>query len=177
MKTSYAISKWSLIGIILLFLSCQTPVQEETQQNADPYAKSLLNVNKYMQERNRELILAFLDRTGWAMYETSSGLWYMILEQGGGARPGIDHMVVYAYETRLMNGELCYSADTIDPKKIVIGKGSVEAGIEEGLQLIGEGGKARLIVPPYLAHGNFGDREKIPGSAILLVDLEVVELR
>lgn len=121
--------------------------------------------------------MAFLERTGWKMQETKTGLWYMILEEGTGSRAVRDDMVVYAYETRLLSGELCYSADTIDPKKIVIGKGGLEAGIEEGLLLLGEGGKARLIIPPYLAHGNFGDRQKIQGGALLLAEVEVVRIR
>ena len=177
MKLSYALSKWSLIAVILLLSSCQTPVQEEVKRGGDLHSKSLLNVNKYMQERNRELIMAFLERTGWEMQESATGLWYMILEEGIGDKAELDNMVVYAFETRLMSGELCYSANTIDPKKIVIGKGGVEAGIEEGLCLLGEGGKARLIVPTYLAHGNFGDRQEIPGGALLLVDLELVGIR
>lgn len=130
-----------------------------------------------MQERNREQITAFINRTGWEMKETSTGLWYMILEPGEGEQISGENFVVYSYETKLLSGKFCYSADTINPKKIVIGKGSVEVGIEEGLKLLRENSRARFIIPPYLAHGNFGDRQEIPGAAILLVEVDVIRVR
>ncbi|MCA1747293.1 MAG: hypothetical protein LC655_06320 [Bacteroidales bacterium] len=43
--------------------------------------------------------------------------------------------------------------------------------------LLREGSKARFIIPPYLAHGNFGDMDKVPGSAILLTEVEVLEVK
>jgi FKBP-type peptidyl-prolyl cis-trans isomerase FkpA len=177
MKIHCAISKWSFILVLVLLGSCKTPVQEKQEKAIDPYTKPLLQANKYMQERNREQIHAFIARTGWEMQETESGLWYMILEPGDGASILQDNMVVYSYKTRLLSGKFCYGADTTNPKKIVIGNGGVEAGIEEGLKLLKENGKARLIVPPYLAHGNFGDQKEIPAAAILLVELDVIRVR
>lgn len=111
------------------------------------------------------------------MKETPTGLWYMIIEEGAGRKVKQDDVVTYSYEIKLLDGTYCYSADTINPKKIVIGKGGVEAGIEEGLLLLKANSKARLIVPPYLAHGNFGDRDKIPGAAILIVELNLIDIQ
>ena len=177
MKMSCVTSKWYFIVLLLLLSSCKTPVQEQEKRAVDPYTKPLLQANKYMQERNREQIMAFIDRTGWEMQETATGLWYMILKQGEGDPILQDNMVVYAYETSLLSGKFCYSADTTNPKKIVIGKGGVEAGIEEGIKLLKEKGRARLILPPHLAHGNFGDRQEIPVAAILLVEVDVIRVR
>lgn len=176
MKRIYAISSWSVLLIIILLSACKTPVQERVNVYSDPYSKPLLEANRYMKERNREQIKAFIDRAGWQMKETPTGLWYMILEKGHGPVAHQDNFVVYSYKTRLLNGTYCYSADTIDPKKIVIGTGNVEAGIKEGLLLLSENCKARFIIPPYLAHGNFGDRDKIPGASILIVDINVLML-
>ncbi len=167
----------TLYAILLLTSGCNTPLQEKQDDPGTEVHRTLLKTNQYMRERHREHIMAFADRAGWEMTETPTGLWYMILEQGNGPRVQRENLVSYAYETRLINGQLCYGADTNAPKKIVIGKGGVEAGIEEGLRLLKEGGKARFIVPPYLAHGNFGDGDKIPGSAILLTDVYVLSVK
>ncbi len=130
-----------------------------------------------MRERNRELIMAFIERVGWNMTETSTGLWYMILDPGGNIPVERNKLVYYAYETRLINGTFCYAADTTAPGKIVVGKGNIEAGLEEGMLLLRNKSKARFIIPPYLAHGNFGDRDKIPGSSILIIDVQILDVK
>ncbi len=177
MKTNCAIKSCSVLIFVILLSACKTPVLESIKVESDPYAEPLIEVNSYIKERNRDQIVAFIDRVGWKMTETSTGLWYMILEQGTGNGVQQDNFVVYSYQTRLLNGTYCYGADTINPKTIVIGKGNVEAGIEEGLILLNENCKARFIIPPHLAHGNFGDRDKIPGTSNLIVDIDVLMIR
>ena len=59
----------------------------------------------------------------------------MRMKDGEGSQIERDRFVSYAYETRLLTGKICYSADTINPKSIVVGKGNIEAGLEEGLLL------------------------------------------
>ncbi len=178
MKMNCAIKSYSVLIIIILLSACKTtPVLERIKEESDPYSEPLLEVNRYIKERNRDQIVAFIDRSGWIMTETSTGLWYMIMEQGSGPLVQEGDFVVYSYKTRLLSGTYCYSADTINPKTIVIGKGNVEAGVEEGLLLLNENSKARFIIPPHLAHGNFGDRDKIPGTSNLIVDINVLMLR
>jgi FKBP-type peptidyl-prolyl cis-trans isomerase len=152
-------------------------VQEKVPDTNTVIKNSFVETNKYIRQRNSDYIRAFIDRLGWEMTETPTGLWYMIMEPGKGDRVEKDKFISYSFETRLINGKLCYSADTINPKKIVVGKGNIEAGIEEGLLLLRKGSKARFIIPPYLAHGNFGDMNKIPGSSILLVNVNVLEVK
>jgi FKBP-type peptidyl-prolyl cis-trans isomerase FkpA len=168
---------FSCITFVLLAQSCKAPVQEQEENNNARFKKSFLETNSYIRERHRDQIMAFSERLGWEMNETPTGLWYMITGQGEGAAVQKNKMIYYAYETRLLNGTICYVADTIEPKKVVVGKGNIEAGLEEGLLLLSEGSKARFIIPPYLAHGNFGDMKKVPGSSILLIEVEVLEVK
>ena len=163
--------------LILILHSCRTPVQEKAVNQNAKYKKSFVETNRYIRERHREQILAFTERVGWEMTETNTGLWYMIIEPGSGLTVQRNKMIYYTYKTRLLNGTICYASDTIEPKKIVVGKGNIEAGLEEGLLLLSKNSKARFIIPPYLAHGNFGDMNKIPGSSILLVEVEVLEVK
>jgi FKBP-type peptidyl-prolyl cis-trans isomerase len=164
-------------SVLFSLYSCHAPLQEPESAPDDKVGRSLIETNKYMRERHREYIIAFKNRVGWEMTETSTGLWYMIVETGDGPPVQRDKLVSYAFETRLINGEICYSADTTDPKTIVVGKGNIEADLEEGLLLLREGSTARFIMPPYLAHGNFGDMKCIPGSAILITELQVTEVK
>ncbi len=162
---------------IMLVVSCKTPVQEQKADEADHLHESFIETNRYMRERNRDHIMAFVNRAGWNMNETPTGLWYEIMEKGEGPRVEKEKFVRYIYTTRLITGKICYRADTTAPKKIVVGKGNIEAGLEEGLLLMREGGRARFMIPPYLAHGNFGDGDCIPGSSVLLIDIEIIEVK
>jgi FKBP-type peptidyl-prolyl cis-trans isomerase FkpA len=161
----------------LLLVSCKTPVQEPAEGPDETVNRSLIATNQYMRERHREHIMAFIDRAGWEMTESSTGLWYEILRRGTGPLVEQDKLVVFTHETRLLNGKICYTAGPEDPKKIISGKGNIEAGLEEGLRMMREGGKARFMIPPHLAHGNFGDRQCIPGSSVLLITVEVLEVK
>ncbi len=171
--------KKQLILAIGLFMmaACRTPVQERVEVADDGTEQIFIETNKYIRERHRDHILAFAGRVGWEMTETPTGLWYMIIEKGDGPTVQRGKLVTYTYETRLLNGKLCYSASVNEPKRIVAGKGNVEAGLEEGLLLLREGNKARFMVPPHLAHGNFGDMDQIPGSSVLLIEVHVIEVK
>lgn len=166
-----------LFTLLLLIQSCKAPVQERAEVVEDHVGRTFIETNMYIRERHREHIMAFINRAGWEMTETSTGMWYMVLERGDGPLVERNKLVSYAFETRLITGKICYSADTSDPKKTVTGKGGVEAGLEEGLLLLREGSRARFIIPPYLAHGNFGDGDKIPGSSILLTEVDILEVK
>lgn len=167
-----------LLLVFLFFMAgCKPPVQERTTGPDQLVKHSLIETNQYMRERHREQIRAFADRAGWDMTETSTGLWYEIMRRGTGPAVEKDKLVAYAYETRLLNGKVCYTADTANPKKIISGKGNIEAGLEEGLLLMHGGGKARFMIPPHLAHGNFGDRQCIPGSSVLIIIVEILEVK
>ena len=166
-----------LFTLLLLTQSCNAPVQERSEEVADHVGRTFIETNLYIRVRHREHIMAFINRVGWDMTETSTGLWYMLLERGDGPTVERNKLISYTYETRLITGNICYSADTAAPKTIVTGKGGIEAGLEEGLLLLREGSRARFIIPPYLAHGNFGDGDKIPGSSILITEVEILEVK
>jgi len=170
-------SRYLLVALIaLIACSCKTPVQEREENQGDKIGESFIETNKYIRERHRDQIMAFATRAGWEMTETPTGLWYQVLQRGMGSSVQTGKLVTYTYTTQLINGKICYSADTSNPKKIVVGKGHIEAGLEEGLLLMREGGRARFMIPPYLAHGNFGDGGCIPGSSILIVEVEVLSV-
>jgi FKBP-type peptidyl-prolyl cis-trans isomerase len=51
----------------------------------------------------------------------------------------------------------------------------VESGLHEGIKYMKKGEKARLILPPHLAHGLIGDMNKIPMNATLIYDIQVID--
>jgi peptidylprolyl isomerase len=49
-------------------------------------------------------------------------------------------------------------------------------GWKEGIQLLNVGGKAKLIIPPYLGYGARGAGDAIPPNSSLVFDVEVVSI-
>ena len=166
-----------LVFLILLMDSgCRTPVQEQQELEPDPLPEQFIRVNQYIQQRQQDQISAFLERVGWPAETTPSGLWIVVETPGTGKRIEENSRVTYAFESTLLTGTPCYSATPENPKIITIGRGGVESGVEEGMKHLSEGAKATFLIPPHLAHGNFGDRDKIPGNSVLIYHVEVLKV-
>ncbi|XP_051519757.1 peptidyl-prolyl cis-trans isomerase FKBP10 isoform X1 [Myxocyprinus asiaticus] len=56
-----------------------------------------------------------------------------------------------------------------------IGMGYVIAGMDKALQGVCMGERRRVTVPPHLAYGENGSGELIPGSAVLIFDLHIID--
>ena len=165
-----------MVGM-LLFLACDPPVQHQpaAQQNSIP--EKFVDANRYMQQRHQDHISAFVERVGWEAEVTPSGLWIVMEKAGNGNRVVYDARVTYSFTSQLLDGTPCYKASEQEPRVIRIGTGGVETGVEEGLNKLQEGAIATFIIPPYLAHGNFGDRNKIPGNSVVIYKVKVLEVQ
>lgn len=144
------------------------PVEESKRTEQE-----FLKVNQYLRMRHQDHIEAFVSRTGWEMQTSSTGLWYNITPSNSDKQVLLDSRISYSFSSMLLDGTPCYSNPS---KAIVVGKGGIESGVEEGLLLMEEGDSATLIIPPHLGHGNFGDRKKIPGNSVLIYQLRVLKV-
>jgi FKBP-type peptidyl-prolyl cis-trans isomerase FkpA len=163
------------ILIIIFLLSCDPPVQEQQVAHEDPYKEQFVRTNRYLQMRHQDQIAAFVERVGWDAQKTASGLWIVIEEKGSGLTIVEGDVVSYAFSSTLLDGTACYEATSKNPKQVQVGKGGIESGVEEGLKHLKRGSRAILLIPPHLAHGNFGDRDKIPGNSVLIYRMELME--
>ncbi|MGB5540464.1 MAG: FKBP-type peptidyl-prolyl cis-trans isomerase [Gammaproteobacteria bacterium] len=86
---------------------------------------------------------------------TGTGLQYKVIEAGTGKTPRATDQVTVNYRGTLTNGnEFDSSYQRNEPSKFRLD--SVIKGWTEGLQLIKEGGKIQLVIPPALAYGDRG---------------------
>lgn len=91
--------------------------------------------------------------------KTKSGLLYQILEKGSEKHPTENDTVIVHYTGTLTDGRKFDSSyDRGEPAKFPL-YGVIKGWIE-GIQLIGVGGKIKLVVPPDLAYGD----QSIPGQ-------------
>lgn len=115
------------------------------------------------------------NKTAEGIKTTASGLQYKITEEGKGASPKGDDVVVVNYKGTLIDGtEFDSSFKRNQPAEFPL-KGVIP-GWTEGLQLMKKGGKAQFFVPPNLAYGD-RPRQQIPGNAVLIFDVELLDIK
>ncbi len=104
--------------------------------------------------------------------KTESGLAYKIITPGGAKKPKETDTVEVHYHGTLISGEV-FDSSVERGQKVSFPLNRVIKGWTEGLQLIGEGGKIKLVIPSELAYGEHGAPPKIPGGATLVFEVEL----
>lgn len=108
---------------------------------------------------------------------TTSGLRYVEIAAGAGAAPQPGDLVKVHYTGTLTDGtKFDSSLDRGEPFSFRIGRGKVIKGWDEGIALMREGGKARLIIPPDLGYGEAGAGSVIPPNATLIFEVELISV-
>jgi len=161
----------------LFALSCNQKEPQNEGNNNPVKEKALIDANRQMVKAEDRQIKDMLERYGWKMTETGSGLRYLIYQEGPGLQPEEGKAVRLAYSVKLLNGDLIYSSEKDGMMEFIVGKGGVPAGLEEGILLLHVGDKAKLIIPSHLAYGLLGDQNKIPPKVTLVYDVHLVELK
>ena len=106
---------------------------------------------------------------------TDSGLQYEILASGSGATPGPTDTVSAHYHGTFEDGRVFDSSvDRGEPIDLPVN--GVIAGWTEALQIMKEGDKWRLTVPPELGYGSNGVGP-IPGNTTLVFEVELLLVR
>jgi FKBP-type peptidyl-prolyl cis-trans isomerase FkpA len=108
--------------------------------------------------------------------QTPSGLQYQILEPGAGKAPKATDTVLVNYRGTLLNGTE-FDSSYKRNKPIEFPLNGVIPGWTEGVQLIKEGGKVRLFIPPNLAYGSRGAGGAIGPDETLIFEVELLKVR
>ena len=109
-----------------------------------------------------------------SVVQTESGLQYMVLKEGTGAKPGPTDIVTVHYTGKLLDGTVFDSSEGGEPATFPLDK--VIPGWTEGLQLMSEGSEYRLFIPSELAYGSKGSGDKILPNATLIFDVKLIKV-
>ena len=126
-------------------------------------------------EKNRSEGAAFLaaNRSQKGVLTTPSGLQYMVLREGSGARPLASDTVRVNYEGKLLDGTVFDSSyERGEPVEFPLNR--VIAGWTEGVALMPVGAKYRFWIPSDLAYGPGGSPPRIGPNATLTFDVELL---
>ncbi|MEO8487912.1 MAG: FKBP-type peptidyl-prolyl cis-trans isomerase [Betaproteobacteria bacterium] len=106
-------------------------------------------------------------------------------KQGAGAeavsgRPVVVHYTGWLYDPALPEGKgrkFDSSVDRREPFSFPLGGGNVIRGWDEGVAGMKVGGKRTLVIPAAMGYGSRGAGGVIPPNAILVFDVELLEVR
>ena len=164
-----------LIFIIFFFLSGSCRNETDNRKvTVKPGNREMTELNRYLVQKDREIIQNYIERKDLKMTESPTGLWYLIKDEGTGQFIKDNDKVAMKYECQLLDGTVCYSSDDLGPRQVIIGKTDIEPGLNEGLRLLKPGAEAVFILPPFLAFGLVGDGKKIPPRTIIVYSVSVL---
>ena len=109
--------------------------------------------------------------------KTESGLQYKFIEAGGAdaRKPVPTDRIEVHYEGKLMNGRI-FDSTYQRNQTVTFRLDQVIPGWQEGLQLLSEGGKIQLCIPPDLAYGVRGRPPVIPPNSPLIFEVELIRI-
>ena len=144
-------------------------IQEESQARFEKQKTE----NTAAGEKFRE---AFAKEPG--VIKTKSGLLYKVIQEGTGAHPTANDTVIVHYVGTLTDGRKFDSSyERNEPATFPLN--GVIKGWTEGIQLIGVGGKIKLVVPPELAYEDKslpsqGNNANITPASTLVFEVELL---
>jgi len=119
-----------------------------------------------------------LEKVAAGFERTESGLRYQMIVNGSGKQAEKGKTVSVHYKGALENGtEFDNSYKRKKPIEFPLGMGHVIEGWDEGIALLKVGDKARFVIPSYLGYGERGAGGVIPPNAILVFDVELMDVK
>ncbi len=110
--------------------------------------------------------------------KTESGLRYQFIQKGNGKQAEKGKTVSVHYSGQLENGRIFdNSYSRKKPIEFPLGRGMVIEGWDEGIALLHVGDKARFVIPPHLGYGSAGAGGVIPPNAVLIFDVELMDVK
>jgi FKBP-type peptidyl-prolyl cis-trans isomerase len=119
--------------------------------------------------------LEYVEKTWPDAKKTTTGIRYVIQQEGQGDTPKPGDKVNVLYVGRLLNGKIFDQAtDPAQPFTFRVRREAVIEGWDQILQLMKKGEKRLVIIPPELAYGTRGQPPKIGRNQTLVFEMELI---
>ncbi len=144
----------------------------EAESAAARAERDRLQAEKNLKE-GREFLAANKEKEGVKTLE--SGLQYKVIKSGKGKTPTAKDRIRAHYHGTLLDGTV-FDSSVEREEPIEIDVSGVIKGWTEALQLMKVGDKWRLFIPSELAYGERGAGDSIGPNAVLIFDVELLEI-
>jgi FKBP-type peptidyl-prolyl cis-trans isomerase FklB len=156
--------------------------EQEIRETTAVFQKELMakqeEVAKKLGEKNKKEGEAFLaeNKKKEGVKTLPSGLQYKVIKEGTGKKPKITDTVTTHYRGNLIDG-IEFDSSYRRGKPAGFPVNGVIPGWTEALQLMGEGAKWQLFIPPNLAYGERGAGRDIGPDATLIFEIELISIQ
>jgi FKBP-type peptidyl-prolyl cis-trans isomerase FklB len=156
--------------------------EQEIRETTAVFQKELMakqeEVAKKLGEKNKKEGEAFLaeNKKKEGVKTLPSGLQYKVIKEGTGKKPKITDTVTTHYRGTLIDG-IEFDSSYRRGKPASFPANGVIPGWTEALQLMGEGAKWQLFIPPNLAYGERGAGRDIGPNATLIFEIELISIQ
>ena len=134
-------------------------------------------INKTKQKEEKVQLQQYLVKNKIFTDPTSTGLYFIPIKKGRGAKPDTGDMCqVYISVKELNSDDLLYSNFGERPMDVEYGKGFDTKGFREGLGMLQPGGSATLLVPSWIGVGSSG-MEVVAPYTTLIYEVELLAIR
>jgi len=151
--------------------------ENELNEAYDVMKEKRMSLEKERADKYKTICATFLAENAKreGVIQTESGLQYEILEAGTGEKATKKSTVRIHYHGSFIDGQVFDSSITRnEPAEFNLDQ--VISGWTEVLQLMPEGSKWRIFVPPELAYGVAGHPPAIPPGAVLIFEIHFIKL-
>jgi FKBP-type peptidyl-prolyl cis-trans isomerase FklB len=153
--------------------------EQEIQETMMAFQKEMMAKQAEVAKKNKAEGEAFLteNKKKEGVKTLLSGLQYKVIKAGTGKKPKSTDTVTAHYRGTLINGtEFDSSYKRGQPATFPVSGGMIP-GWTEALQLMEEGAKWQLFIPPNLAYGEQGAGRDIGPNATLIFEIELVSIQ
>lgn len=147
------------------------------QVKASARSKALREIKEERAQENLKRSTEFLAEVAKqeGVKSLPSGLLYKEIRAGEGKSPGLDSLVTVNYRGTLMDGaEFVTTEGRGQPAKLQVKR--LIKGWREGIQLMKEGAKWEIYMPPNLAYGKTPRDKRIPPNSALIYEVELLSV-
>jgi len=156
--------------------------EQEVQETMTAFQKEMTakqaEVVKKVGEKNKREGEAFLaeNKQKEGVKTLPSGLQYKVIKAGTGKKPKLTDTVVTQYRGTLIDGTE-FDSSYRRGKPATFPVNGVIPGWVEALQLMEEGSKWQLFIPPNLAYGERGAGREIGPNSTLIFEIELMSIQ
>ena len=155
--------------------------EQEIQETMAAFQKEAMakqvELAKALGEKNKREGEAFLvkNKEKEGVKTLSSGLQVLVIKSGTGKKPNVNDSVTTHYRGTLIDGTE-FDSSYKRGQPVTFPVSGVIAGWTEALQLMEEGAKWQLFIPPNLAYGERGTGD-IGSNATLIFEIELISIQ
>jgi FKBP-type peptidyl-prolyl cis-trans isomerase FklB len=152
--------------------------QKEIQETMAAFQKEMMVKKEEVAKQNKKDGETFLaeNKKKEGVKTLPSGLQYKVIKAGAGKKPQSTDTVTVHYRGTLIDGTE-FDSSYKRGRTVSFPVSGVIPGWTEGLQLMEEGAKWQLFIPPTLAYGERGTAGIIGPNATLIFEVELVSIQ